>query len=221
MTDVRIEASWQSALQGAFTQPYWHTLTTRVKAAYQSNIIYPPPRLIFNALNQCPLPTVRVVILGQDPYHGPGQSHGLAFSVPTGIPIPPSLHNIYKEITADVGAPAATDGDLTRWTKQGVLLLNTTLTVAAGAPGSHANWGWERFTDTIIETISREREHVVFLLWGRHAQAKESLIDTEQHLILKAPHPSPLSAHRGFFGCRHFSKTNAYLAEHNFTPIMW
>ena len=218
---VRIESSWHAALASECAKPYFSALLARVETAQQTHTVYPPAPLIFAAFERCPLSEVKVVILGQDPYHGPGQAHGLAFSVPECVPIPPSLQNIYKEISTDVGAPATTDGNLTRWATQGVLLLNTSLTVAAHQAASHSGWGWERFTDAVIKTVNTEREHVVFLLWGRHAQAKASLIDTKKHLVLTAPHPSPLSAHRGFFGCQHFSKTNNYLAQHGRTPIVW
>lgn len=221
MTSVRIEPAWQTVLAEEYAKPYFSALLARVETAQQTGTVYPPAPLIFAALNQCPLPHVKVVILGQDPYHGPGQAHGLAFSVPDDTPIPPSLRNIYKEIATDVGAPATTSGDLTRWAAQGVLLLNTTLTVAASSPGSHSGWGWEQFTDAIITTVSNEQAQIVFLLWGTHAARKATLIDATKHLVLTAPHPSPLSANRGFFGCQHFSKTNDYLTQHGRTPIVW
>jgi uracil-DNA glycosylase len=176
---------------------------------------------VFNAFAQCPFDTVKVVILGQDPYHGKGQAHGLAFSVPDHVPIPPSLQNIYKEIKNDIGTDVPQTGNLERWAKQGVLLLNATLTVEQGNPGSHQGRGWEVFTDAVIQKISKEKEHVVFLLWGKFAQSKSSLIDENKHLILKAAHPSPFSAHNGFFGCHHFSKTNSYLQSHGKGPIVW
>lgn len=215
-----IEASWKQALTAEFHKPYWHQLTERVTNAYRTTTVYPPREALFTAFSLCPLPTVRVVILGQDPYHGPGQAHGLAFSVESGA-IPPSLRNIYKEITRDVRTPAPHTGNLTPWAIQGVLLLNTTLTVAAGAPGSHQGWGWEEFTTAVIETVSREQEHCVFLLWGAFAQSKRSSIDETKHLVLVAPHPSPLSAHRGFSQCGHFSQTNRYLSTHGTPPITW
>jgi len=218
---MQIEASWQHALQAELTQPYFVTLTARIHQTRQTTVVYPPPHLVYNALNLCPLPTVRVVILGQDPYHREGQAHGLAFSVPDGITLPPSLRNIYREIETDIGTQTTSSGNLTRWAKQGVLLLNTTLTVSAGSPASHADWGWGHFTDAVIRIVSDQRSHVVFLLWGTHAQSKEHLIDHTKHLVLTAPHPSPLSAYRGFFGSRHFSQTNAYLASHQLTPILW
>jgi uracil-DNA glycosylase len=176
---------------------------------------------VFYALELCPFETVRVVILGQDPYHGPGQAHGLSFSVPDGVKPPPSLQNIYKEIAADLGTPVPTSGNLEHWAKDGVLLLNATLTVQNGLPGSHQGWGWEQFTDSIIKKVSDEKEHVVFLLWGKYAQAKANLIEDSKHLILMAPHPSPFSAHTGFLGCKHFSKTNQYLASQGLPPVHW
>ena len=182
---------------------------------------YPPQSLIFNAFNLCPLEKITVVILGQDPYHNAEQAHGLAFSVPDGVPTPPSLVNIYKELTLDLQRPVAQLGNLEHWADQGVFLLNTTLTVRAHEPGSHHGLGWEQFTDTVIKTISEHKEHVVFLLWGAHAIKKATLIDGHRHLILTAPHPSPLSAYRGFFGCKHFSKTNSYLRQHQLAEIIW
>jgi uracil-DNA glycosylase len=184
-------------------------------------IIYPPTADIFNAFLYTPLSDVKVVILGQDPYHGPGQAHGLAFSVRPGIPIPPSLGNIFKELRDDIGIDIPKTGYLKPWAEQGVFLLNTVLTVEQGHAHSHANRGWEEFTDQVITVLSDSREHVVFLLWGKHAESKENMIDQERHLILKAPHPSPLSAHRGFMGCKHFSKANEYLQQHNQVPIDW
>lgn len=219
--DVRLEESWKLALKDEIEKPYFAELSSRVREAYLTKPIFPPPKYIFNALDLCPLKDVRVVILGQDPYHGPGQAHGLCFSVQDGVRIPPSLLNIYKEISTDLNIPMPQSGNLERWAKQGVLLLNATLTVEKGNAGSHQNWGWETFTDSIIKTVSDKNEHVVFLLWGSYAQAKASLINESKHLILKAPHPSPLSAHRGFLGCKHFSKTNQYLEEHNLPEIRW
>ena len=218
---VRLEHSWQEALAAEFEKPYWQSLRTNMRAAYLECPVYPPPKQVFAALDLCPLPQTKVVILGQDPYHGPGQAHGLAFSVQSGTPLPPSLRNIYQELADDVGCEVPADGDLTHWAKQGVLLLNTTLTVEAGAPLSHQGLGWETFTDAIIATLGAEQRPIVFLLWGKHAQSKQAHLDTDRHLILTAPHPSPLSAHRGFFGCRHFSKTNAFLKKTNQTPIDW
>ncbi len=218
---VDIENSWQKALKKEFDKPYFADLTKKVRQAYLDEVIYPHPKNIFNAFSLCPFSKVKVVILGQDPYHGPGQAHGLCFSVPDSEKIPPSLKNIYKEIKSDIGSEIPQSGNLERWAKQGVLLLNATLTVRAGVAGSHQGLGWETFTDTIIKTISDQKEHVVFLLWGKYAQAKASLINSEKHLILTAPHPSPLSAHNGWFGSRHFSQTNTYLKKHDQNPIEW
>lgn len=221
MPNVHIEPSWKNTLKEEFAAPYWDRLTSFVREEYQKVRVYPPPKLVFNAFDLCPFENVKVVILGQDPYHGPGQAHGLCFSVQGGVSRPPSLQNIYKEISDDLGVHVPTTSDLTHWAQQGVLLLNATLTVRAGQAGSHQGKGWERFTDAVIKKVSDQREHVVFLLWGRYAQQKENLIDRTKHLVLKAAHPSPLSARNGFFGCRHFSKTNAYLEEHHGTSIRW
>ncbi len=218
---VRIEPSWKRALAGEFVLPYWRTLSDFVKAEYLHTAVYPPPKLVFNAFNRCPFDQVKVVVLGQDPYHGPGQAHGLCFSVPQGVEVPPSLRNIYKEIASDLGTEVPPHGNLERWAEQGVLLLNATLTVRAGEAGSHQGKGWEEFTDAAIDALSRRREHVVFLLWGNYARKKRTLIDTKKHLVLEAAHPSPLSAHAGFYGCRHFSKTNEYLREHGVSPVHW
>jgi uracil-DNA glycosylase len=218
---VLLKPSWKKILAGELKESYFLTLSTELQRLYSSNQIFPPQALIFNALDLCPFKNVRVVILGQDPYHGAGQAHGLSFSVPDGVKTPPSLQNIYKEIKADLGKDVPLSGNLEHWAKQGVLLLNATLTVESGQPGSHQKLGWENFTDTVIKKISDEKEHVVFLLWGNFARAKASLIDKSKHLILEAPHPSPFSAHTGFFGCKHFSKTNTYLEQHNVTPIAW
>ncbi|MCS5490296.1 uracil-DNA glycosylase [Algoriphagus limi] len=219
--DVRIEESWRVVLSEVFQKPYFKDLVTFVKSEYASQTVYPPGKLIFNAFDQCPLDQVKVVILGQDPYHGPGQAHGLSFSVRPGVPFPPSLLNIFKEIKSDLGIDMPPNGDLTRWAKQGVFLLNATLTVRAAQAGSHQKHGWEEFTDSVIHTISEKRSNVVFLLWGAYAGKKAELIDEKKHLILKAPHPSPLSAHRGFLGCKHFSKANAYLERNGIDPIKW
>lgn len=213
--------SWETALKPALTADYFDTLTERINDAYTTSSCYPPLPLIWTALERCPLYEVRVVIVGQDPYHGADQAHGLAFSVTRGTPIPPSLRNIFKEMRTDVGGTIPNHGDLTHLAEQGVLLLNTTLTVQAGAPGSHRDFGWETFTDTIITTISRECDSVIFLLWGAPAQKKAALIDDHKHLVLTAPHPSPLSAYRGFFGSHHFSQANAYLTNHGRTNITW
>ena len=218
-----MEKSWKTALQPEFEKEYFKQLILDVEASYLINDppIYPPQPLIYNALNQCPLPDVKVVILGQDPYHGEGQAMGLSFSVSDGVKIPPSLQNLYKEIQSDTGTQPSKSGNLERWAKQGVLLLNATLTVEAGNAGSHQGKGWEEFTDQIIKTVSDKREHVVFFLWGKYAQSKAPLIDESKHLILTAPHPSPLSAHRGFLGCKHFSQCNEYLKNHTTDPIVW
>lgn len=218
---LQIEESWQLALQAEFAASYFFELRAFLKEEKQQTTIYPPGSRIFAAFNFTPLPAVRVVILGQDPYHGKGQAHGLCFSVPEGIKPPPSLMNIYKELRADLGFPMPATGNLEKWTNQGVFLLNATLTVRAGEAGSHQGKGWETFTDQVIRTISDLRAGVVFLLWGNYAQAKESLIDQSKHFVLKAPHPSPFSANRGFFGCRHFSKTNQILKEIGFEEIDW
>ena len=204
-----------------FNQPYFINLITKINYSYKKGSVLPEEENIFNAFNLCPLAKVKVVILGQDPYHGEGQAHGLAFSVPNGIKIPPSLRNIFKELESDLGIAPRTSGNLESWAKQGVLLLNATLTVLPNTPGSHQGLGWEEFTDSIIKQISTEKSHVVFLLWGKYAQAKASLIDAEKHLVLTAPHPSPFSAYTGFFGSKHFSQTNEYLKNHTYTPIDW
>lgn len=218
---VKIEKSWQEVLQTEFDKPYFENLVGFVKQEYASNTIFPPAGQIFNAFNTCPFNNVKVVILGQDPYHGPGQAHGLCFSVNDGIQFPPSLQNIFKEITSDLGIPAPKTGNLTRWAEQGVLLLNATLTVRASQAGSHQGKGWEEFTDAVIKTISEKAENVVFILWGSYAIKKKSLINASKHCILTAPHPSPLSSYRGFFGCKHFSQTNTYLTSKGKTPINW
>lgn len=219
--DVRIENSWKERLKGEFDQEYFRKLTDFVRNEYKTTAVYPPGKDIFRAFDCCPFDRVKVVILGQDPYHEPGQAHGLSFSVKDGVPFPPSLVNIFKEIESDLGRPSPTSGNLTRWCEQGVLLLNATLTVRAHVAGSHQNKGWERFTDAVIHRLAEEREHLVFLLWGGYAQRKGEFIDPTRHLVLKSAHPSPLSAHRGFFGNHHFSRANAYLAEHGETPINW
>ena len=218
---VKIEKSWQEVLQTEFDKPYFENLVGFVKQEYASNTIFPPAGQIFNAFNTCPFNNVKVVILGQDPYHGPGQAHGLCFSVNDGIQFPPSLQNIFKEITSDLGIPAPKTGNLTRWAEQGVLLLNATLTVRASQAGSHQGKGWEEFTDAVIKTISEKAENVVFILWGSYAIKKKSLINASKHCILTAPHPSPLSSYRGFFGSKHFSQTNTYLTSKGKTPIEW
>lgn len=219
--DVRIESSWKSRLSDEFEKEYFAELTQFVRKEYIEKNIFPPAKLIFNAFDRCPFDEVKVVIVGQDPYHEPGQANGLCFSVNDGVQIPPSLVNIYKEIENDFGIPAPRSGNLERWAQQGVLLLNATLTVQAHRAGSHQGKGWETFTDAVIQKISREKEHVVFILWGAYAQRKGEGIDTTRHLVLKSPHPSPLSAHRGFFGNKHFSKANEYLLAHGKKPIEW
>lgn len=218
---VRIEESWRSHLQGEFDKPYFTTLTQFVRSEYATRQIFPPGRQIFNAFDLCPFDRVKVVIIGQDPYHDDGQANGLCFSVNPGTPFPPSLQNIFKEISDDLGQPMPTDGDLSRWARQGVLLLNATLTVRAHQAGSHQGKGWEQFTDAVIHELSAHRDHLVFMLWGSYAKAKGAQIDTSRHCILTAAHPSPLSAYRGFFGCHHFSLANAYLTSHGLTPIDW
>ena len=219
--EVKIEKSWKEVLQTEFDKPYFENLVGFVKQEYASHTIFPPAGQIFNAFNTCPFNHVKVVILGQDPYHGPRQAHGLCFSVNDGIQFPPSLQNIFKEITSDLGIPAPKTGNLTRWAEQGVLLLNATLTVRASQAGSHQGRGWEEFTDAVIKIISEKAENVVFILWGSYAIKKKTLIDASKHCILTAPHPSPLSSYRGFFGCKHFSQTNTYLTSKGKTPIEW
>lgn len=219
--NLKIEPSWQEALKDEFKKPYFKNLTQTVKQAYLNEVIYPHSKNIFNAFTFCPFDQVRVVILGQDPYHGAGQAHGLSFSVLDGIKTPPSLQNIYKEMNNDLVKPIPTSGNLEHWAKQGVLLLNSTLTVKASEAGSHQGLGWETFTDTIIKTISDKKEHVVFILWGKYAQAKADLVDQNRHLILTAPHPSPFSVHKGFFGSKPFSKTNEYLEKYKLERIVW
>lgn len=219
--DVRIESSWKSHLLEEFEKPYFKQLTEFIHSEYASRKIYPPAKLIFNAFNQCPFDQVKVVILGQDPYHGPGQAHGLCFSVNDGMEFPPSLQNIFKEIQNDIGTPVPQSGNLERWARQGVLLLNATLTVRAHQAGSHQRKGWEQFTDAVIHLIADQLEHVVFILWGNYAISKGSFIDTSRHLVLKSVHPSPLSASRGFFGNHQFSTANNYLAAHGKEPIVW
>ena len=217
-----IEKSWRNSLRAEYALPYFVTLEKTIRKAYSRHApIYPPQELIFNAFTLCPFDAVRVVILGQDPYHGAGQAHGLCFSVQEGVRIPPSLRNIYKELRDDLGVPLRQSGDLTPWAKQGVLLLNATLTVESGKAGSHQGLGWEQFTDAVIKKLSDEKEHLVFILWGKYAQNKGKMIDTTRHLVLTAAHPSPLSAYHGFFGSKPFSKANAYLREHGMNSIPW
>jgi uracil-DNA glycosylase len=219
--EVAIEASWKQALAPEFAEPYFEELTNFVKKEYQEATVYPHPKNLFNAFALTPFDKVKVVILGQDPYHGKGQAHGLSFSVVEGVRNPPSLQNIFKEIETDTGQPPEGSGNLERWAKQGVLLLNATLTVRAGAAGSHQGKGWERFTDAVIRKLSDEREHLVFILWGNYARSKKALIDGEKHCIIESPHPSPFSAHNGFFGSKPFTKANAYLESVGETPIDW
>ncbi len=219
--DVKIENSWKTALEYEFNKPYFKQLTDFVRGEYASTTVYPPAKLIFNAFNLCPLEQVKVVILGQDPYHEPGQAHGLCFSVNDGVQFPPSLLNIFKEISDDLNQPVPTSGNLERWARQGVFLLNAILTVRAHQAASHKDKGWETFTDRVISTISQQNSGAVFMLWGSYARSKASLIDKTRHLVLETVHPSPLSAYRGFFGCKHFSKANEWLISHGKTPVEW
>lgn len=219
--EVRIEPGWKRLLQSEFDKPYFSDLAAFVRSEYSSRTIYPPAGKIFNAFDLCPFERVKVVILGQDPYHEPGQAHGLCFSVQPGVLFPPSLRNIFKEISQDIGTPCPQNGDLTRWASQGVLLLNAVLTVRAGQAASHQGRGWETFTDAVIRCVSQNRDHVVFILWGGYARKKVPLIDSSRHLILESAHPSPLSAYNGFFGNRHFSKANDWLVSKGMTPVEW
>ena len=219
--DVKIEDSWKQHLAAEFEKPYFGELVNFVRQEYAQYRIYPPGNLIFNAFNLCPFDKVKVVILCQDPYHGPGQAHGLCFSVNDGVPFPPSLQNIFKEVSNDTGKPVPQSGNLTRWAQQGVLLLNTTLTVREHQAFSHAGRGWETFTDAVISLLNSQRQNLVFIFWGSPAQRKGAFVDRNRHLVLTSPHPSPLSAYRGFFGNSHFSKANSYLLEHGETPIEW
>lgn len=219
--DVKIEPSWKKRLNNEFDKDYFIQLTNFVREEYRTKQIFPAANNIFNAFELCPFDQVKVVIIGQDPYHGVGQAHGLCFSVNDGIALPPSLLNIFKEIERDLAKPLPKTGNLTHWAKQGVLLLNATLTVEAHKAGSHQGNGWEAFTDAVIRKISDEQEHVVFMLWGNYAQQKGAIIDSSKHLVLKTVHPSPLSAYRGFIGCDHFSLANKYLTSHNLNPIIW
>ena len=220
--NVKIEDSWRQYLQGEFDKPYFAALTDFVRSEYQQTCCYPPGQFIFNAFNLCPFNEVKVVIIGQDPYHEQGQAMGLSFSVPSGVMMPPSLVNIFKEICDDLGKPMPTSGDLTRWEKQGVLLLNATLTVRAHQAASHQRRGWETFTDAAIKALSDQREHLVFILWGGYARSKAKLIDQSRHLVLQSVHPSPLSANRGgWFGNHHFSLANAYLRQWGIEEIEW
>ncbi|MCQ2340887.1 MAG: uracil-DNA glycosylase [Paludibacteraceae bacterium] len=218
---VQIEESWRQVLQSEFDKPYFEMLTTFVRREYAAHVCFPPGPLIFNAFNACPFDRVRVVIIGQDPYHEPGQAHGLCFSVNDGVEVPPSLQNIYKELNRDLGLPIPTSGNLQHWAEQGVLLLNATLTVQAHHAGSHQNKGWEELTDAAIMALNQQRQGLVYMLWGSYAQRKGQWIDRRKNLVLTAPHPSPLSAYRGFIGCGHFSAANAYLINHGQSPINW
>ena len=219
--DVKIEESWKAELHEEFDKDYFRQLASFIKDQYQKYTIYPPGKYIFNAFNCCPFINLKVVIIGQDPYHGPGQAHGLCFSVQDGLNFPPSLLNIFKEIKNDLGTEIPKSGDLERWARQGVLLLNATLTVKAHLAGSHQNKGWERFTDAVIHKIASEKENIAFLLWGAYAQKKASFVDRRKHLVLESVHPSPLSARRGFFENHQFSKINSYLEENGKTAIQW
>ena len=222
MTEVKLEPSWLARIGSEFELPYMQDLKAFLQAERAAGkSIYPVPNLWFNALDSTPFDQVKVVILGQDPYHGPGQAHGLCFSVPVGVEVPPSLKNIYKELESDIGLIPPNHGCLESWSKQGVLMLNATLTVAARNAGSHQNQGWERLTDAIIESLNTARENLVFILWGSYAQKKGANIDSDKHLVLRAPHPSPLSSYRGFFGSKPFSQTNKYLVEKGVSPINW
>lgn len=219
--NVQIEESRKQHLAPEFEKDYFVRLTNFVRQEYQTTTVYPPGKLIFNAFNLCPFDQVKVVIIGQDPYHGPGQAHGLCFSVNDGVPFPPSLQNIFKEIQSDLGTPIPTTGNLTRWANQGVLMLNATLTVRAHQAASHQRQGWEEFTDAAIRALAEERENLVFILWGAYAQKKGAFIDRNKHLVLASAHPSPLSAYNGFFGNKHFSRANEYLIAHGQQPIQW
>lgn len=219
--NVRIEESWREVLQPEFDKPYFELLTSFIRNAYQTRQCFPPASLIFNAFDSCPFQDVKVVIIGQDPYHDVGQAHGLCFSVQDGVQVPPSLVNIYKEIHRDLGTPIPSSGNLQRWADQGVLLLNATLTVEAHRAGSHQGKGWEELTDAAIQALNARREHLVFMLWGSYAQRKGAFIDRKKHLVLETSHPSPLSVYRGFDGCGHFSKANNYLQQMGISPIQW
>lgn len=219
--DVKIHESWKQHLAQEFEEPYFQELTDFVREEYKNRRVYPSPAKILRAFELCPFDRVKVVILGQDPYHGPSQANGLCFSVNPGVALPPSLQNIFKEIQSDVGGELRTNGTLDDWARQGVLLLNATLTVLPGQAGSHQGKGWERFTDAVVDLLSREKKELVFLLWGRYAQEKGRVIDGAKHLILKSVHPSPLSAYAGFFGCKHFSQANEYLRKKGQEPIVW
>ncbi len=219
--DVKLDASWKNTLKDEFERDYFTQLVDFVKNEYRSHTVYPPGSKIFNAFDHCPFDKLKVVILGQDPYHGPNQAHGLCFSVNDGVTFPPSLINIFKEIQNDTGSPIPKSGNLERWADQGILLLNATLTVQAHQAGSHQRKGWEQFTDAVINSVATKKENIVFILWGAYAQKKAAFVNREKHLVLESVHPSPLSASRGFFGNHQFSKTNQYLTDHGKTPINW
>ncbi|MBO5831181.1 MAG: uracil-DNA glycosylase [Alistipes sp.] len=221
MAEVRISEDWKAILKDEFTKPYFDELVEFVKTEYSSGVVYPAGGNIFRAFDKCPFESLKVVIIGQDPYHGPGQANGLCFSVGEGVPFPPSLQNIFKEVASDVGTPVPRSGELDRWAEQGVLLLNSVLTVRAHSAASHAGRGWERFTDAVVRAIAERKEGVVYMLWGSYAQKKGAIANPATNLILKAVHPSPLSAYRGFFGCKHFSQANDYLRHIGKTPIVW
>ena len=221
MAEVRIAQDWKEILQEEFSKPYFDELVGFVKSEYAAGEIYPAGRNIFRAFDKCPFDKLKVVIIGQDPYHGPGQANGLCFSVGEGVPHPPSLQNIFKEVYSDVGTPIPLSGELERWAEQGVLLLNAVLTVRAHQAASHAGRGWERFTDAVVRAIAERKEGVVYMLWGSYAQKKGAIADPQRNLVLRAVHPSPLSAYRGFFGCKHFSAANAYLQSIGEEPISW
>ncbi len=221
MADVKIGGGWKEKLADEFGQSYFRDLTAFVRKEYQKTVVYPTPKNVFRAFDECPFDVVKVVILGQDPYHGPDQANGLCFAVNSGMKAPPSLQNIFKELESNLGHPADRDPDLVRWAKQGVLLLNATLTVNAHTPGSHQGKGWEQFTDAVIKKLNDEREHLVFILWGNYAKQKGAHIDRSKHLVIESPHPSPFSAYSGFFGSKPFSKANAYLTAHGEKPIEW
>lgn len=219
--DVKIEPSWKIELAAEWDKPYFAQLASFIRSEYASTQVFPPAGKIFAAFDSCPFDRTKVVILGQDPYHDVGQANGLAFSVNPGVPLPRSLVNIFREVSADTGAPIPANGDLSRWAAQGVMLLNATLTVRAHSAGSHQGHGWEEFTDEVVMRLARDREHLVFILWGAYAARKGAFIDRERHLVLSSPHPSPLSASRGFFGNHHFTRANEYLVAHGKTPIIW
>ena len=219
--DVKIAADWKALLQPEFDKPYFEQLTRFVRAEYASQRIFPAGRNIFRAFDKCPFDRLKVVIIGQDPYHGEGQANGLCFSVNDGVAFPPSLQNIFQEIRDDTGTPVPESGNLDRWAEQGVLLLNSVLTVRAHQAASHAGHGWEQFTDAVVRLIAERKQGIVYMLWGNYAQRKGEFIDRNRHLVLQSPHPSPLSAHRGFFGNHHFSQANQYLVAHGIEPIQW